>query len=194
LREKFCVVGVARHPMSNEALRESLMKGLRQFATRPVGDKVANRLLECVASVAADSGAALSFDRRKEQLERLEATQYRGESVILFSDTALCFRDDRAPARSCRLVERRSRRLATAGGGKADWHRPGVAHALNTELLNIRNEHQICRIDDYLGKEKVQSILVLLFANGMFEKRGAEPPVSAIIADRDGASDTFRRT
>lgn len=75
LPEKFCVVGVARHPMSNEALRESLMKGLRQFATRPVEDKVTNRLLECVASVAADSGDALSFDRLKEQLERLEASR-----------------------------------------------------------------------------------------------------------------------
>ena len=56
LPEKFCVVGVARRGMSNEALRESLMKGLRQFATRPVEDKVANRLLECVSSVEADPG------------------------------------------------------------------------------------------------------------------------------------------
>lgn len=69
LPEKFCVVGVARCGMSNEALRESLMKGLRQFATRPVEDKVANRLLECVSSVEADPGDALSFDRLKEQLD-----------------------------------------------------------------------------------------------------------------------------
>ena len=43
------------------------------------------------------------------------------------------------------------------------------AKALNDELLKIVDEHQIYRIDHYLGKETVQNILVLRFANGMFE-------------------------
>jgi glucose-6-phosphate 1-dehydrogenase len=43
------------------------------------------------------------------------------------------------------------------------------ARALNTELLKIAEEHQIYRIDHYLGKETVQNIMVLRFANGMFE-------------------------
>ncbi|PMW27160.1 glucose-6-phosphate dehydrogenase, partial [Pseudomonas sp. MPR-E5] len=44
-----------------------------------------------------------------------------------------------------------------------------TARALNAELLKIMDEHQIYRIDHYLGKETVQNILVLRFANGMFE-------------------------
>ncbi len=43
------------------------------------------------------------------------------------------------------------------------------AKALNSELLKLVEEHQIYRIDHYLGKETVQNILVLRFANGMFE-------------------------
>jgi glucose-6-phosphate 1-dehydrogenase len=43
------------------------------------------------------------------------------------------------------------------------------AKALNAELLKVAEEHQIYRIDHYLGKETVQNILVLRFANGMFE-------------------------
>ena len=43
------------------------------------------------------------------------------------------------------------------------------AKALNSELLKLIDEHQIYRIDHYLGKETVQNILVLRFANGMFE-------------------------
>ena len=43
------------------------------------------------------------------------------------------------------------------------------AKELNSELLKIVDEHQIYRIDHYLGKETVQNILVLRFANGMFE-------------------------
>ena len=45
LPDKFCVVGVARKGTSSDALRDSLMEGLRQFATRPVDDAIAKRLL-----------------------------------------------------------------------------------------------------------------------------------------------------
>jgi glucose-6-phosphate 1-dehydrogenase len=44
LPEKFCIVGVARRSMSNDARRGSP----HEFATRPVDDKIANRLLEYV--------------------------------------------------------------------------------------------------------------------------------------------------
>src|SRR5215471_3308348 len=43
------------------------------------------------------------------------------------------------------------------------------AQALNRHLLALLQEHQIYRIDHYLGKETVQNILVLRFANGLFE-------------------------
>src|SRR3990170_890706 len=54
LPDKFCVVGITRKPISNANLRDSLMKGLREFATRPVDDATAERLLECVTCIAAD--------------------------------------------------------------------------------------------------------------------------------------------
>ncbi len=43
------------------------------------------------------------------------------------------------------------------------------AQSLNTLLSPIFTEHQIYRIDHYLGKETVQNILVLRFANQIFE-------------------------
>ncbi len=43
------------------------------------------------------------------------------------------------------------------------------ARALNQTLLGVLKEDQIFRIDHYLGKETVQNILVLRFANGLFE-------------------------
>ncbi len=43
------------------------------------------------------------------------------------------------------------------------------AQALNQKLLSLLKEDQIYRIDHYLGKETVQNILVLRFANGLFE-------------------------
>src|SRR4029077_1261626 len=43
------------------------------------------------------------------------------------------------------------------------------AKALNDELLKIGDEHQLYRIAHYPGKATVKNILVLPFANGMFE-------------------------
>ncbi len=44
-----------------------------------------------------------------------------------------------------------------------------TAESLNTELHQVFQESQVFRIDHYLGKETVQNILVLRFANGIFE-------------------------
>jgi glucose-6-phosphate 1-dehydrogenase len=43
------------------------------------------------------------------------------------------------------------------------------AKALNAQILEVLSEDQIYRIDHFLGKETVQNILVLRFANGIFE-------------------------
>ena len=43
------------------------------------------------------------------------------------------------------------------------------AKALNARLLKMADETQLYRIDHFLGKETVQSILAMRFANGMFE-------------------------
>jgi glucose-6-phosphate 1-dehydrogenase len=43
------------------------------------------------------------------------------------------------------------------------------AKALNAQILKVLSEDQVYRIDHFLGKETVQNILVLRFANGIFE-------------------------
>ena len=44
-----------------------------------------------------------------------------------------------------------------------------TAHALNQLVLSLFAEHQVYRIDHFLGKETVQNVLVLRFANSIFE-------------------------
>jgi glucose-6-phosphate 1-dehydrogenase len=48
-------------------------------------------------------------------------------------------------------------------------HDLASAKALNAEILKTLREHQIYRIDHFLGKETVQNIMALRFANGLFE-------------------------
>ncbi len=48
-------------------------------------------------------------------------------------------------------------------------HDVSSAKALNTRILRSLREDQIFRIDHFLGKETVQNIMALRFANGLFE-------------------------
>jgi glucose-6-phosphate 1-dehydrogenase len=170
LPEKFCVVGVARKGMSNGELRDSLMKGVRQFATRPVDDAVANRLLECVTSVEADPSEPETFDRLKAQLERLETARSTGGNRLFYLAT---------PPNAFTPIARELGRTGLLKEDHGAWRKLVIekpfgtdlasAKALNDELLKVATEHQIYRIDHYLGKETVQNIMVLRFANGMFE-------------------------
>jgi glucose-6-phosphate 1-dehydrogenase len=170
LPDKFCVVGITRKGMPNDELRDGLMKGLREFATRPVDDAIATRLLECVTCIAADPREPASFDNMRQQIERLETNRSTGGNRLFYLATPP---DAFAPI---------SRELGRAGLLREEngaWRRLVIekpfgtdlasAKVLNGELLKIVDEQQIYRIDHYLGKETVQNILVLRFANGMFE-------------------------
>ena len=169
LPEKFCVVGVARNGMSNDDMRESLLKGLRQYKARPIDEAIAKRLLECVTSIEADPSDPASFDAMAEQLNKLEAKRETGGNRLFYLATP--------PSAFAPIAKQLGRAGMLKENGS--WRRLVVekpfgtsltsAKALNDELLKIADEQQIYRIDHYLGKETVQNILVLRFANGMFE-------------------------
>ena len=170
LPDKFCVVGVARNGMSNDELRDSLMKGLHKFATRPVDDAIAQRLLECVTCVEADPKDPASFDSMRKHLDELECAGDTGGNRLFYLAT---------PPGAFAPIARELGRTGMLQEKNGAWRRLIIekpfgtdlasAKALNDELLKIVDEHQLYRIDHYLGKETVQNILVLRFANGMFE-------------------------
>ncbi|MEH2471360.1 glucose-6-phosphate 1-dehydrogenase [Nitrobacteraceae bacterium AZCC 2161] len=169
LPDKFCVVGIARQSMSSEELRDDMLKGLKQFATRPVDEAIAQRLLECVTSIEADPKNPASFDKMREQLDKLEAKrETTGNRLFYLATPPSAFAPiARQLGRTGMLQENGSwRRLVVEKPFGTDIE---SARRLNAELLSIVEEKQIYRIDHYLGKETVQNILVLRFANGMFE-------------------------
>jgi glucose-6-phosphate 1-dehydrogenase len=170
LPDDFCVVGVARNATSNDELRDSLMKGLHQFATRKVDDAIASRLLECVTSIAADPKDPASFEALREKLEKLEKQRKTVGNRLFYLAT---------PPNAFAPISKQLGRTGILKESNGAWRRLVIekpfgtdlasAKALNAELLEIAEEQQIYRIDHYLGKETVQNILVLRFANGMFE-------------------------
>ncbi|MDP3077014.1 glucose-6-phosphate dehydrogenase [Bradyrhizobium sp.] len=169
LPDHFCIVGIARKAMSSEELNASLMKGLHQFATRKVDDAIARRLLACVTCIEADPADPASFDAMRERLDEIEAIRKTGGNRLFYLATPPSgfLPISRELGRTGMLTENGSwRRLVVEKPFGTDL---ASAQALNRELLDLVGEHQIYRIDHYLGKETVQNILVLRFANGMFE-------------------------
>jgi glucose-6-phosphate 1-dehydrogenase len=170
LPDQFCIVGIARSEMSTDELRDSLMKGLRQYATRPVDDAIASRLLECLTCIAADPSDPPSFDALRNDLEKLESARRTTGNRLFYLAT---------PPNAFAPISKELGRAGLLKEKNGAWRRLVVekpfgtdlasAQALNGELLKIADEQQIYRIDHYLGKETVQNILVLRFANGMFE-------------------------
>ena len=132
-------------------------------------DAIAKRLLGCITCIEADPKDPASFDAMREQLDKLETERKTGGNRLFYLAT---------PPNAFLPI---SKELGRTGMLKENgtWRRLMVekpfgtdlasAKALNSELLKLVDEHQIYRIDHYLGKETVQNILVLRFANGMFE-------------------------
>jgi glucose-6-phosphate 1-dehydrogenase len=168
LPDGFCVVGVTRTEMQSKTLHDDLMKALVQFAMRPVDKAVAKKLLDCVTNVHADPGESGSFDRLKEHLDGIAKRGIKNHLFYLA-----------VPPTAFKSISEELGRTGLLHEDKDTWRRLVIekpfgtdlksAKDLNHDLLEIVNEHQIYRIDHYLGKETVQNILVFRFANGMFE-------------------------
>ena len=169
LPEAFALIGVARSPSSSEAFRADLAKSLPQFANRSIDQNVLNQVLGCVGYVQGDPDEESTYaniERELTRVERERATQ--GNRLFYLATPPAGF----API-GCHLGQSG---LARENGA---WRRVIIekpfgtdlasAHALNQKLLSVLKEHQIFRIDHYLGKETVQNIMVLRFANGLFE-------------------------
>jgi glucose-6-phosphate 1-dehydrogenase len=170
LPDAFALIGVARSASSSDAFRADLEKSLPQFATRKIDDAVVKKLLSCVAYVQGDPDDPQTYDKIGRELARVERERKTNGNRLFYLATP--------PAGFVPIGDH----LARSGLAREDngaWRRIIIekpfgtdlasARALNRKLLGILKEDQIFRIDHYLGKETVQNILVLRFANGLFE-------------------------
>ena len=170
LPDAFALIGVGRSEMSDDAFREDLRKSLHQFATRSVEEKIVQRLLGCATYVRGDADEPASYDRLRQALQRIEVERGTNGNRLFYMAT---------PPSAFRPIACQLGRLQLAREENGSWRRIIIekpfgtdlasARKLNHDLLAVFDEDQLYRIDHYLGKETVQNILVLRFANGLFE-------------------------
>jgi len=169
LPEKFCIIGVTRTETQSKTLKADLMKGLQKYATRPVNQETADRLLGCLTSIHADPSDPKSVENLKAQLDKARKDSDITNHLFYLAVPPGAFKPISEMLGGAGLLKEKDgawRRLVIEKPFGTDLQ---SARQLNSDLLKLASEHQIYRIDHYLGKETVQNILVLRFANGMFE-------------------------
>ena len=170
LAKEFAVIGISRSPMSHEEFRSKMSADMREYATHEIDRDLWERIAGQLYYLPGDLQEAETYDRLKELLK--EADQRHGTQGNYFYYLAT------APRFFAPVVENLGRAGLAKQHGDA-WRRVVVekpfgrdlesARLLNQQIREVFEEHQIYRIDHYLGKETVQNILVFRFANGIFE-------------------------
>ncbi len=168
----FSVIGFARQPMSDDDFRKVLTNAVAASEEVRVRDPaVLQHLCERVHYVAGDFHDAAAYGQLKTKLD-LYDKQYatNGNRIFYIATPASLYGDITAKLAGAGLVKPESPQSFVRMIVEKPFGRDlASAKALNSELLTYMSEDQIYRIDHYLGKETVQNILVLRFANGIFE-------------------------
>jgi glucose-6-phosphate 1-dehydrogenase len=163
----FAIVGLGRTPYSDDEFRERLDSGAREF-TPPTQGRPGD-FPAVVTYIAGEFQDPKLYADLKGTLERIEGRRGGARNRIFYFATP--------PDADETIVERiRSEGLANVENAwvravveKPFGHDLASGRHLNGVLLSAFKENQIYRIDHYLGKETVQNIFVLRFANGVFE-------------------------
>ena len=166
LPARFAVVGVARSAMSDEQFRQQFHDSLKEFAKVDAhGDEVVRSLHAQMYFVSGEMDDPGLYARLASRLKEIGS-----EGVLYYLAI---------PPGVYGTVVEGLEGAGLAAAPETGWRRLIVekpfgtdlasAQQLNAQLHRHFTEDQIFRIDHYLGKETVQNLLVLRFANGMFE-------------------------
>lgn len=165
LPEEYAVIGSGRHsPGSDEEFRDQLREGL-QDSVEDLDSEVAEKLLERVSfqTSDADDGADLAAAVQAAE-ETFGSDTGDVRRLVYLSVPPGAMQGMIAMLGREKLTERA--RLVIEKPFGLDL---ASSRELDAALKDVVEEEQVYRIDHFLGKEAVQNILALRFANGLFE-------------------------
>lgn len=163
----FAILGYGRRAKSDEAFRAELRKAVAQHARfQPINPAIWDALASGIFYQQGEYANPTDFQQLAHRLRQLDRDRGTAGRYLYYLATP--------PAQFVDITHS----LAAAGLNTAStWlvvEKPfgrdlASARELNRILTGVFTEPQIFRIDHYLGKETVQNILVLRFANEIFE-------------------------
>jgi len=166
LPPNFGVVGVARTPMTDDEFREKMQQAVIDHARDEFRPEVWDELAQGFRYVATDFGQEGGEQHVVDCLHALDRDRGTAGNRVYYLAVP--------PAAIATLVHAIGMRRSTQGWTRLIIEKPfghdlASAQELNQEVKDHFAEREIYRIDHYLGKETVQNLLALRFANGIFE-------------------------
>jgi glucose-6-phosphate 1-dehydrogenase len=170
--EELAIIGVGRRTKSDEQFRSDVRQALTKFrADASTGGGRLEQFLERVFYFRTDFATHEGLVGLRQFIEDLEVQRHLPGNRLYYLATDPDFF---AP-----IVDGLSSAGLTGEANGNDWKRVVIekpfgrdltsAHDLNIHVLRRLREHQIYRIDHYLGKETVQNLLAFRFGNAIFE-------------------------
>ncbi|GHF28362.1 glucose-6-phosphate 1-dehydrogenase [Amycolatopsis deserti] len=166
----FSLVGFARRDWENEDFGQLVHDAVAEHARTPFRESVWNRLAEGIRFVQGTFDDDDAFDRLAQTVRELDAERGTGGNTAFYLSI---------PPSAFPVVTKQLARSGLATSDDESWRRVVIekpfghdlasAKELNAIVNDVFPEESVFRIDHYLGKETVQNILALRFANQLFE-------------------------
>jgi glucose-6-phosphate 1-dehydrogenase len=167
----FVVVGFARRDWGHGDFESMARESAQKYARTPWREEVWARLSGSIRFVGGSFEDDAAFDHLAQTLDELRDTHIiRGNAAFYFSIPPAAFPTVlKQLARTGLADNERSGGWRRVVVEKPFGHDLASAKALNDLVDDVFTPKDVFRIDHYLGKETVQNILALRFANALFE-------------------------
>jgi glucose-6-phosphate 1-dehydrogenase len=172
----FAVIGVARRDKTDESFRAEMRQAVSSFSRRkPIDDGLWADFERGLSYVRGPANEPSTYGALKAQLERADAERgTRKNRLFYLAVPPSEFGPIVEGLRASGLVAPPGRDRSGAPFTRVVFEKPfghdlASAKELNESVASAFDESQVFRIDHYLGKETVQNLLVLRFANLLFE-------------------------
>ncbi|MDX3850802.1 glucose-6-phosphate dehydrogenase [Streptomyces sp. AK02-01A] len=166
----FSLVGFARREWEHQDFAQIVHDSVREHARTPFREEVWNQLSEGMRFIPGDFGDDEAFKNLRETVDELDAARGTSGNYAFYLSV---------PPKFFPQVVRQLKRHGLSDAPEGSWRRAVIekpfghdltsAKELNQVVHEVFPPDQVFRIDHYLGKETVQNILALRFANQMFE-------------------------
>lgn len=154
------IIGASRSKLSDDEFRSFARKAISEHVKGKIDEAETDRFLDRLSYVSLDAKTDAGFDRLRKAIGDSESIRvfYLAVAPNLFDDIARHLDGHGLVTPTSRIVVEKpiGRSMTTA-------------RELNDAVGSVFSEQQIFRIDHYLGKETVQNLMVLRFANALFE-------------------------
>jgi glucose-6-phosphate 1-dehydrogenase len=172
LGQRYAIVGFARSAMTDDSFRQTAGDAAKTISeVGPIDPQQWSGFASRLYYHQGDYGDSGGYTRLAARLKELQKQQDLGGNLLFYLSTP--------PEVYFDIIEQIGNAGLAKPSGPNSWVRIIVekpfgrdlnsAKELNRRVLKVFEEHQVYRIDHYLGKDTVQNLLVLRFGNGIFE-------------------------